>query len=413
MKIVLSNAIDVISGGTPNTSKAEYWNGGIGWLSVADFNNGDKKVYKSEKTISELGLKNSSTNMLNTGDIIISARGTVGALAQLGSNMCFNQSCFGLRGKKNIIKNDYLYYALKNYIKNIQTKTQGSVFATINIDTFKLIEINIEDDLCKQQKIADVLSALDDKIELNNKINAELEATAKDLYNYWFVQFDFPDGNGRPYKSSGGKMVYNPILKREIPDGWTVECLAKNCLANILKPGIQVFEGEKIYLPTAAIEGDKIVDKTNVITYKNREGRANMQPVSNSIWFAKMKNTQKTLYFGEYSKENLDVLILSTGMCGVKCSKNALEYIWNFVNDCGFERIKNKLSHGATQEGINNDDLFYFPILVPTNDVLTAFSSLTNKLYMEKYSKEKENDSLVNLRDFLLPMLMNGQVSVE
>ena len=127
----------------------------------------------------------------------------------------------------------------------------------------------------------------------------------------------------------------------------------------------------------------------------------------------KMKNTQKTLYFGEYSKENLDVLILSTGMCGVKCSKNALEYIWNFVNDCGFERIKNKLSHGATQEGINNDDLFYFPMLVPTNDVLTAFSSLTNKLYMEKYSKEKENDSLVNLRDFLLPMLMNGQVSVE
>lgn len=97
-------------------------------------------------------------------------------------------------------------------------------------------------------------------------------------------------------------------------------------------------------------------------------------------------------------------------MCGIKCSKNALEYIWNFVNDHSFERIKNKLSHGATQEGINNDDLYYFPILVPKNEVLVAFSSLTNKLYMEKYSKE--NDSLVNLRDFLLSMLMNGQVSV-
>lgn len=333
-------------------------------------------------------------------------RGFEGIIANNMFKLSFN--------KEYELDKGYLYYYLSsksiyNYLMNAQV---SSTMPAITFDMLEDIYITVPD-ITEQQKIADILSALDDKIELNNKINAELEATAKDLYNYWFVQFDFPDGNGRPYKSSGGKMVYNPILKREIPDGWTVECLAKNCLANILKPGIQVFEGEKIYLPTAAIEGDKIVDKTNVITYKNREGRANMQPVSNSIWFAKMKNTQKTLYFGEYSKENLDVLILSTGMCGVKCSKNALEYIWNFVNDCGFERIKNKLSHGATQEGINNDDLFYFPILVPTNDVLTAFSSLTNKLYMEKYSKEKENDSLVNLRDFLLPMLMNGQVSVE
>lgn len=305
-------------------------------------------------------------------------------------------------------------YYLFNYLKMLDLSNfrTGTTLPSMTNNAYYGITVFLPS-IAKQKDISVLLRNIDSKIDINNKINAELEATAKDLYNYWFVQFDFPDGNGRPYKSSGGKMVYNPILKREIPDGWTVECLAKNCLANILKPGIQVFEGEKIYLPTAAIEGDKIVDKTNVITYKNREGRANMQPVSNSIWFAKMKNTQKTLYFGEYSKENLDVLILSTGMCGVKCSKNALEYIWNFVNDCGFERIKNKLSHGATQEGINNDDLFYFPILVPTNDVLTAFSSLTNKLYMEKYSKEKENDSLVNLRDFLLPMLMNGQVSVE
>lgn len=355
---------------------------------------------------------------LNRNDIVLTTRGTVGNVAIYTNRIPYdkvriNSGMLIIRTESDFLP-IFLYYLFKSPFvsKQIERYTSGSSQPQLTVSIVNdLILLNPEKK--EQQKIADVLSALDDKIELNNKINAELEATAKELYNYWFVQFDFPDENGRPYKSSGGKMVYNPILKREIPDGWTVECLAKNCLANILKPGIQVFEGEKIYLPTAAIEGDKIVDKTNVITYKNREGRANMQPVSNSIWFAKMKNTKKTLYFGEYSKENLDVLILSTGMCGVKCNKNALEYIWNFVNDCGFERTKNKLSHGATQEGINNDDLFYFPILVPTNDVLTAFSSLTNKLYMEKYSKEKENDSLVNLRDFLLPMLMNGQVSVD
>lgn len=387
MKIVLSNAIDVISGGTPNTSKAEYWNGGIGWLSVADFNNGDKKVYKSEKTISELGLKNSSTNMLNTGDIIISARGTVGALAQLGSNMCFNQSCFGLRGKKNIIKNDYLYYALKNYIKNIQTKTQGSVFATINIDTFKLIEINIEDDLCKQQKIADVLSALDDKIELNNKINAELEATAKDLYNYWFVQFDFPDGNGRPYKSSGGKMVYNPILKREIPDGWAVERLKFLCDVTTGKEDASLATEKGRYAFFTC--GDNVLrcDKAAF------DGKA--------ILVAGNGNFNVKYYEGKFNAYQRTYVLMP----------NNKKYFWPIyigLLDTISKFIKG--SNGSIVKFIKKGDIEDVSILLPKNlELLNVFNGCLTHIDRIK----KENSYLSNLRDFLLPMLMNGQVSVE
>ena len=387
MKIVLSNAIDVISGGTPNTSKAEYWNGGIGWLSVADFNNGDKKVYKSEKTISELGLKNSSTNMLNTGDIIISARGTVGALAQLGSNMCFNQSCFGLRGKKNIIKNDYLYYALKNYIKNIQTKTQGSVFAAINIDTFKLIEINIEDDLCKQQKIADVLSALDDKIELNNKINAELEATAKDLYNYWFVQFDFPDGNGRPYKSSGGKMVYNPILKREIPDGWTVERLKFLCDVTTGKEDASLATEKGLYAFFTC--GDNVLrcDKAAF------DGKA--------ILVAGNGNFNVKYYEGKFNAYQRTYVLMP----------NNKKYFWPIY--IGLLETTSKFikgSNGSIVKFIKKGDIEDVSILLPKNlELLNVFNGCLT--YIDRV--KKENSYLSNLRDFLLPMLMNGQVSVE
>lgn len=386
MKIVLSNAIDVISGGTPNTSKAEYWNGGIGWLSVADFNNGDKKVYKSEKTISELGLKNSSTNMLNTGDIIISARGTVGALAQLGSNMCFNQSCFGLRGKKNIIKNDYLYYALKNYIKNIQTKTQGSVFATINIDTFKLIEINIEDDLCKQQKIADVLSALDDKIELNNKINAELEATAKDLYNYWFVQFDFPDENGRPYKSSGGKMVYNPILKREIPDGWTVERLKFLCDVTTGKEDASLATEKGLYAFFTC--GDNVLrcDKAAF------DGKA--------ILVAGNGNFNVKYYEGKFNAYQRTYVLMP----------NNKKYFWPIY--IGLLETTSKFikgSNGSIVKFIKKGDIEDVSILLPKNlELLNVFNGCLT--YIDRV--KKENSYLSNLRDFLLPMLMNGQVSV-
>lgn len=253
IKVVLSSIIDIISGGTPKTSVDEYWNNGdIGWLSVTDFNNDTRYVYNSEKKITETGLKESNTKLLQFGDIIISARGTVGALAQIGKPMCFNQSCFGIRGKKEIVDNDFLYYALKNYVQHIKKRSQGSVFDTINLKSFDLMELEIPQSIKSQQKIAKVLSDLDAKIELNNKINAELEAMAKTLYEYWFVQFDFPfdfaqgkpvpvtepvevpglqqaQSPQKPYKSSGGRMVWNEELKREIPEGWEVKTIGDYC----------------------------------------------------------------------------------------------------------------------------------------------------------------------------------------
>lgn len=174
-KVILSSIIDIISGGTPKTSESDYWNNGdIGWLSVADFNNDERYVYSTEKKITEKGLKESNTKLLQYGDIIISARGTVGALAQIGLPMCFNQSCFGIRGKVDKVDNDFLYFALKNYIQHIKKRSQGSVFDTINLKSFNLMEIEIPKIIAEQQKIAKILSDLDTKIELNNKINDNL-----------------------------------------------------------------------------------------------------------------------------------------------------------------------------------------------------------------------------------------------
>ena len=413
-KVVLSSIIDLISGGTPKTSHPEYWeNGNIGWLSVNDFNNNDRFVYDSEKKITQEGVKNSSTKYLECGDIIISARGTVGALAQIGTPMCFNQSCFGIRAKKDKTTNDYLYYALKNYVKNIQRKGQGSVFNTINLASFDLMEIEIPKDVTEQQKIASVLSSLDKKIELNNKINKELEAIAKTLYDYWFVQFDFPDNNGKPYKSSGGAMVYNEELKREIPDGWEVANLKNNPLTKILKPKIDNFEGNKIYLATADIQNKNINFNAEIISYDNRPSRANMQPIANSIWFAKMKNSKKILLLSDYSEIFLNNYILSTGFMGLECKKEALEYLWGFVDNDYFETIKDKLANGATQEAINNDDLVFIKLLIPSDNVLKKYHLQMKSIYQKIYNNQIQNQELSTLRDWLLPMLMNGQVKVK
>ena len=125
MKYKLSEVMDLIGGGTPKTSIPEYWNGTIPWLSVKDFNNDFRYVYKTEKSITQLGLKNSSTKLLQKGDIIISARGTVGEIATIPFTMAFNQSCYGLRAKKGTVTSDYLYYLIKHNISVLKKKLMG------------------------------------------------------------------------------------------------------------------------------------------------------------------------------------------------------------------------------------------------------------------------------------------------
>jgi len=175
MTAKLSDVIDLIGGGTPKTSVAEYWGGDIPWLSVKDFNDDSRYVYSTEKTITKAGLANSSTQLLDVDDIIISARGTVGELAMVPFPMAFNQSCYGIRGKKGKVVQTYLYYLLKDSICLLKSQTHGSVFDTITRDTFANIDVNLPS-LEDQQTVADTLSALDARIAENKKINHHLAA---------------------------------------------------------------------------------------------------------------------------------------------------------------------------------------------------------------------------------------------
>lgn len=175
MKYKLSEIMEILGGGTPKTTEEMYWNGDIPWLSVKDFNNDCRYVYDTEKRITLLGLQNSSTQLLKKGDMIISARGTVGAIASIPYKMAFNQSCYGLRAKRDIVTSDYLYYLIKHNINILKKNAHGSVFDTITRKTFEDIEVNIPNtDI--QNKITTILGNIDLKIELNNQINNNLVA---------------------------------------------------------------------------------------------------------------------------------------------------------------------------------------------------------------------------------------------
>ena len=233
----------------------------------------------------------------------------------------------------------------------------------------------------------------------------------KTLYQRWFIEFNFPNEEGKPYKASGGEMIYSEELKREIPYNWCVETLYNNRLTTFVENGVEFFK-TKEYIATGDVDGTDIVC-SSIIDYETRESRANMQPQKNTVWFAKMKNSIKHLYFGDYSKEMIDKYILSTGFCGLKCEGDYFEYINSFINSDYFEIHKDVLAHGATQEAVNNTDLKGIKLIIPSIDILKKYHDEAYSAFEKIYYNKLENQKLTSLRNFLLPMLMNGQINID
>ena len=274
----------------------------------------------------------------------------------------------------------YLHYLLSTDIVRDQLEYRASGTRQRNISPSDVYDVTVFiPDIEVQRKIGKTLYDLERKINLNNKINDNLQHQLKLIYDYWFTQFDFPDENGKPYRSSGGAMVWNEQLKREIPDGWSVISIMDNELFHIVKPGIDNFVGSKTYLATADIVGTNI-QTGSAIDYDARENRANMQPTVYSVWFAKMKKSIKHLYLESKMKTIIDSYILSTGFCGLQCSQISFEYVASFIEHSNFELIKDTLAHGATQEAVNNDDLCNIFLVNPSYTVLQLYHESTKEI---------------------------------
>jgi type I restriction enzyme, S subunit len=340
--------------------------------------------------------------------ILLPRKGTLDNIMYVNGKFWTVDTLYWTKINTNIVDTKYLYFYLS--VLDLSKKNSGSTLPSMTFDAYYSIDIELPS-LDMQKKISKKLFLLQDKISLNNKINDNLQQQAKLLYDYWFNQFEFPNEEGKPYKSSGGKMIWNEELKREIPEGWGVENILENSLSTIIKPGIDVFD-EKTYYATADVNGTTI-SEGSIINYENRESRANMQPTINSIWFAKMKNSIKHLYLNEEMRDFINNSILSTGFCGLQCNENSFEYLASFIEHSYFEILKDTLAHGATQEAVNNEDLSKLPLLIPSFIVLNNFHTSLQNCYKQISLNICENKQLSQLRDWLLPMLMNGQATVE
>lgn len=393
VETTLGEVCEIVGGGTPKTTVNEYWNGKIPWLSVVDFNDDNRWVSKTEKTITEKGVKESSTKILNTGDLIISARGTVGALAQLKIPMAFNQSCYGIKEKENISDKHFLFYLIKQSLSQIGRNVHGAVFDTITRETFNHIQISLPP-LPEQKAIASALSAFDDKIEILREENKTLEEMAQTIYKEWF-----------------GK--YSIEKTEELPEGCRVGKLGEENFAEIIGSGINKFDGEKVYLATADVSDSNITNTNEKITFQKRPSRANMQPIEKSIWFAKMKDSRKILMFDDYSEFEIENFILSTGFAGINTTELSHYFIWCFILSKEFDELKNNMANGAVQIAVNNTNLRRIEILIPDNETLAKFNEIAKPIFKKIYDNSKQIQFLSHSRDELLPKLMSGQVKVN
>jgi len=313
-----------------------------------------------------------------------------------------------LQGKKDNLTR-YLYYKLNTI--NFSPFVTGSSQPKLNKENLFSIEFFIHENIKTQRKIAKILSDIDDKIEILHQINDNLAELAKTIYDYWFVQFDFPDENGKPYKSSGGKMLYNEVLKREIPEGWEVESLGEiepNIITGKTPPTKDEnnFNGNILFITIDDI-------RQNLFIYNSERTLSE-----------KGANTQRAKFL---KKGDICVSCIGTvgviGIVGKIAQTN--QQINSISNPQNFNKyfLLNYLGRyfkdnftakkGAVLDNMNKAEFESIIIINPIQNIKEIYYGKVKFLYKKIDTNIQQIQHLQSLRDWLLPMLMNGQISVK
>ena len=363
--------------------------------------------------------------LLQVGDIVVEKSGgsptqSTGRAVYISQpllsarrNIVCSNFCVAFRVKHGW--NPYFIYLYWRYLYNsgvffnFEGKTSGikNLQLDMALSTIEIEPYSIEE----QISIADYLFSIEKKLHLNRSINHNLEAMAKQLYDYWFVQFDFPDENGKPYKSSGGKMVWNEKLKREVPEGWNVTKVKD--IASTYSGGTPTsrnrdyYEGGDIpWINSGELNSPIITSTSNYITEIGlNNSSARLYP-------------QNTVLVALYGATAGKVSLLSfeacsnQAVCGVMPNKSIqITYIRYYLSSLYAHFIA--LSSGSARDNISQDTIKNTPLPIPQYDVLRNYSDIVNPIVNKIIANQHELELLTKLRDSLLPLLMNGQVSVN
>lgn len=399
----------VVTGKTPATAHKEFYDGQYMFISPTELHGG-YFVKKSEKTLTEAGLKSVKSNSIDGTSILVGCIGwDMGNVAMCNEKCATNQQINSITEIKEEYNPYYVYYWLcgkKEYLFSIASVTRIPILSK---SVFEEVLVPLPEKK-QQDNVVNILLRIDKKIALNEQINDNLEQQAKLLYDYWFTQFDFPDENGKPYCSSGGKMVWNEQLKRNIPENWAVVPLST------------VFNFKSGF----PFSSDLYVTKGRykLLTIKNVQDNGINLDVDNHI-----NDIPSNVPDYCFLKAN-DILMSLTGNVGrigimydygcllnqrVALAKPVNEDLNSFVyfllKSDMIRKQYETIANGSSQKNLSPVEAEN--VLIAYNEqVANHFASFANKYLKTIVSNLSENESLIHLRDWLLPMLMNGQASI-
>ena len=406
------------SGSTPRGGSEVYTNEGITFIrsqNVQDMYFNKNNLVFIDKNQAD-GLK---AVAVQKGDILLNITGdSIARCCKVPESLLparVNQHVAIIRCK-DIKDADYLVYYLQ-YIKSylMQICKVGGTRNALTKEAISNLKILMLDN---RENQANVLELINKKIELNNRINAELEAMAKTLYDYWFVQFDFPNEEGEPYKSSGGKMVYNSILKREIPEGWCVDRLQSyiNFKRGISYKSNEISDiqgKEFLNLNSFSLKGEFKIEGTKYFIGKyNQESLVS----SGGLVVAITDVTRNADIIGKaFIIPNIfeDGALISCDVVSVTSERLNKFYLEQLFNSTYYHSYIKYYASGTLVLHLNLNGINWFNTILPPVGLLNQFEKFCKPILKKKAVILKENKQLIELRDWLLPMLMNGQVTVK
>lgn len=393
------------------------------------------------------------TNKFNAGSgtIIIGRVGSYCGSTYFSEKECWVTDNAIIANSQSPHDEKFWFYFLKNL--NLNQLKIGSGQPLLNQSILKSIPFTYKLDLKNRINIGSIISLFDQKIELNTQTNQTLEQIAQGIFKHWFI--DFAPVHAKANALARGETIeqaelaamaclsgktaekitalktqdptaYHQLQQTAaafpsefvetemglVPKGWEICSITDKRVCSIIKPKIHHFSGEKDYIATANVSQNTIVGELEKITFDNRPSRANMQPIVDSIWFAKMVGEHKAIMIDENDEFLLKNTILSTGFLGIKPQQYKKCFLYCFINSENFTLLKNSLATGAVQIALNNTSFSSMNIILPSDNVLEYFENKVSTLFSKIATNHRENKSLAETRDLLLPKLLNGEIEL-
>lgn len=404
----IEDIAEVVGGGTPSTKNSNNFGGDIPWITPKDLSEYKSRyISRGKRNLTKQGLDNSSAKILPPNTILLSSRAPVGYTAISANELCTNQGFRNMIPKRGI-NPEYLYYLAKANTHVFESNASGSTFKELSGGRLKKLNFLIAPEP-EQQQIASILSSLDDKIELNRRMNKTLEEIGKALFRRWFVDFEFPNEQGKPYKSSEGKMVDSE--SGEIPKGWEVAQLKDFgeiiCGKTPPKKKNEYFGGDVPFIKIPDMHNQMFIVKTeDSLTQEGMNFQKQKNLPKDSICVSCIATVGLVCITSQVSQTNQQINSI------VPNKKLYKEYLY-FTLSSMDRTLRDYASGGSATLNLNTGSFSKVYILKPSDEILRLFCEYTLNLFERILMNEKENINLAQTRDSLLPKLMSGKLRVS